>query len=195
MKKIINALMCVGLMISLSIPAFATYVPSPSFNGFTHLLPNTTLVTSNENVVLNEDDIQIVTLSAQDKMTDEQKEEMTRAYDALESGDLSKAIPNLNTVLNDADMGITADDLAIIDMAFVVVSDDVKVRLADENAKISVSLKLDVDTKDALVVLSFVDNKWDVVPFENVIVNDDGTVTITMDNVGLIAFAIRKGIE
>ena len=110
---------------------------------------------------------------------------------AGQDGTLGEAIDH---VLAASKAGLSYADLAISDLFEVSLYADYLQQLkADPNNMLEITLDGKLNPDDTLIVLcaSGVDG-WHVVEEENVIVNQDGTVTLRLKHTGVLAFLVER---
>lgn len=134
------------------------------------------------------DNVVVTPVADKDDANKEVKESLTNAYNTLSASDvqLEKVMPALVDVA--AEKKVDVSELVIKDLFHVSVSEEVKKAMEAEGN----GLKLTVDAKIAkdqvVFVMVLVDGEWVPVDF---VVNADGTITCTMDVVGVVAIMVK----
>ena len=164
MRKLLAVLFVIALCVSLSVTAFATratFVPSvsdkdvpPVVGGDPTILENITISSLKDAVEGN------------DKLNEEQRQEILDAYDELTNGGYLPA----------------GQDFVIRDLVYIENKDNT-------SGSITITLDMGVSNKEEIVAYVFVDGKW--VAVNSVINNGDGTVTLVLDAYGPVAFAVK----
>lgn len=191
MRKLITAILCVGLVLSMSATAFAA-TPSPTFDGFIHV-QNSAVIKNDQVVQVNSSDVKVTSMYDSAELTEKESKQMAEAYDVLKKTEaLDKAVPGLNDVLKNANLKITASDLAVVELVNVSVSNNIEKLLKDKDSSVVLTFDLDIKSADTVIVMCFVDGEWTVVPIENVTMNKDGSFSVKLETVGILAFAVQK---
>lgn len=107
---------------------------------------------------------------------------------------LTDLAPEIGTILMQMPGDLSADKLVVRDLFDVSVDEETQA-LLDAGNSITVSMEANIAEGRALVVLQFVDDTWTVIDPENVVINADGTVSITLDTAGTLAFATENDAE
>ena len=127
------------------------------------------------------------------ELTEKESKQMAEAYDVLKKAEtLDKAVPGLNEVLKNANLKITASDLAVVELVNVSVSNNIEKLLKEKGSSVVLTFDLDIKSADTVIVMCFVDGEWTVVPIENVTMNKDGSFSVKLETVGILAFAVQK---
>lgn len=127
------------------------------------------------------------------------KEELNEAYDSVnEAKSLTEAAPKVAQALEEADTGLTMEDLVARDIFHVLLDQDTIDAIAGAD-KISLVFDLEMDEDSFLMIMRYVKGEWLPVPLESAVINADGTVTVTLEliegQVGTIALLTEKIIE
>lgn len=194
MKNLVRVVSCVMLVAALSVAVFAdSFTPSVTQKEAPVVAkPAAVEAADGTTVEVKASDI-IVTPISSETASAEVKAEMDEAYDVIEkAGSLEKAVPELKTVLEDAKITTPVANFVVRDLVNVAATDDIAKQLETEGTTITVTFKLDVKEGATVIVMRFVDGKWEPLPLENVTVNKDGTVDVKLDGLGTIAFLVEK---
>lgn len=82
--------------------------------------------------------------------------------------------------------------MTITDVVYVGTSDAAVEEALENGGSIVLNFDLKVSPKANVKVMAFVDGAWVVLPADAVVVNEDGTVSVTVSQVGVYAFAVEK---
>jgi len=193
MKKILASLLAVAMLFALSIPAMADhddFVPSielkpgpgivenpaDSGNGGVILMPDGT------EVIVPVSEIIVTPIAEADGAADHIKDALKDAFgDVSGVGSLTDLVANLQDILGD---GIAAEDVVIKDLFHVDVTGEYKDYI-DNGGKLIITF--DVSSNIA-VALSKINGAWSTISGDALTLNADGTITLTIGNIGVYAF-------
>lgn len=127
---------------------------------------------------------------------EEVKAALTEAYEVLSAADvkLVEVMPELATVVaeaakEDASLkNFDANDLVVKDLFNVAVSDELAKVLETEGNSVKLTFDAKIAKNQFVAVMVCVDGKWIPVDF---VVNADGSITCTMDVVGVVAIMVK----
>ena len=200
MKKVLSIVLAMLICASLVFTAFAaedTFTPSVTAK------PAPDVVTKDETTgtpvveVLNDKDELVATFepihvvvtpvseAGEEHVDEEVSKILTEIYEELSAPEtkLSEAMPALAEIVTDFDV----NDLVIKDLFHIAISEELAKALEGGNV-----LELTLDAKIApnqfVVVMVYVDGEWIPVEF---VVNEDGTITCTLEVVGVVAILTR----
>lgn len=109
---------------------------------------------------------------------------------AADGSELSAAI---NAVLEAMNAGLTASDLVVRDLFEVSLYGELLNTFYANDSELIVSFDLGLAQGDALVVLTCADGaSWKVLPAEKVTVNADGSATVALAELGVVAFLVEN---
>jgi len=188
-----------------------TYIDSPTGEERTKTISGVnvtaTVVTSTEEVPVSNADLLVVTpLSERDYIVDIQThEQLEWAYDevlnAADIGTLTSATDaagigaEINAVLADMGTNLTHSNLYVSELFEVSIYGDYLDYLYAEDNTIHVTFPIDMAQDSTLVVLVSSDGaSWQVLPAENVVIAEDGSVTLRLHELGAVAFAVPGGV-
>ena len=100
----------------------------------------------------------------------------------------------IDAQLADAGFDLGYEDLVMRDLFEITIYGDNLELFYDENNMMELTFEeTEVKPGDALVVMhSFDSIEWHVAPAEQVTINDDGTVSVKLDGLGVVAFLVEK---
>lgn len=184
MKKVISVVTVLLLCMALAVPAFAstTFVPSIPYKDHPEVEWPVDLV-DEEGEVIDEIDwehLVITPISEAETSPDipeDSKEELLEVYEDLVSGDME--LPG-------------DEDLVIRDMfdASWICDDGHEEELEQEGVCIEITLDIDIEPGVDVVVMVYIDGEW--VPAVDVINNDDGTITVILEDICPIVIAVPE---
>ncbi len=151
------------------------------------------IVNADGDVISEEEEEHIIITSVSDAETstdipEDAKELLQDLYEEFnEPGTkLSELFPELDEILPD---DMDADDLVVRDLFDITaVCDDLKTELPKDGNTIDLSFKVSLGKEQPIYAMVYVDGKWTVVP--KIVNNGDGTVTVTFDQLGPVAFLV-----
>lgn len=216
MKKALSFLMAMVILVSLVVTVLAaegvftpsiTAKPAPEVTVTSGTAGNSVVNTPVIEVVDEQNTqvqtfevlhVEITPVSEKDEkhVDEEVRTALTEAYKVLSAPNvkLSVVMPELENVVAEA----AKEDVALknVKVNELVVKDLFNVSVSEELAKVlsvdAHSLKLTFDAKIAknqfAVVMVYTDGKWVPVDF---VVNEDGTITCTMEVVGVVAVLVK----
>lgn len=82
-----------------------------------------------------------------------------------------------------------AEDMVVVDVCYVEANETVEEAL-EKGGCVALTFDLKVSPKADVTVMVFADGEWVTLPADAVVVNADGSVTVTTNLVGVFAFAI-----
>lgn len=158
--------------------------------------------------VVNEKDVQvesfdvnhvvIIPVADKDKahVDDEVQAALAEAYETLSAPNvkLDKVMPELVNVIEEAAKedpslkNVKANDLVVKDLFSVSVSEELAKVLETEGNALKLTFDAKVEKGQFVVVMVCVDGKWVPVDF---VINADGTITCTMEVVGVVAILTK----
>ena len=147
-------------------------------------------------VVVGDEDIIVTPVSkADDAATEEISEALNAAMDDIQKadslGDLASENGSIKDDLQNALAGTdyTVDDLAVSDLFDVSVVGETGDLIKDENTSVTLTFQVAVQSDEVLIVLhNYETGKWEVVDPSLVKINDNGTVSVTLNSLSPIAF-------
>lgn len=184
MKKLVCFVTVLLLCISLAVPAFATstFVPSIPYKDVPEIEWPVELI-DEEGEIIDEIDWEhlVVTpiseVETSTEIPEDSREELLEVYEDLTSGEME--LPS-------------DEDLVIRDLfdASWICDDGHEEELEKEGVCIEITLDIDIEPDVDVVVMVYVDGEW--IPAEEVINNDDGTITVILEDICPIAIAVPQ---
>lgn len=101
----------------------------------------------------------------------------------------------IDRMLEEMGKGLSRKDLTVSDLFEISVYGDYQQMLADGNM-LEITVDRELDPEDTLIVLCASDIEyWHVVDRENVIIHEDGTVTLRLRHTGAFVFLVERPAE
>ena len=184
MKKCISLMMALLMCAALVCPVFATgdsvFVPSISYK-------DSPEVEDAEMGGEEVDDCLIVTsvAEAEEGSTDisqEERDALLEVYEQIEAGEMELPLEEDYVVRELVDVSFEYSDC-------VQPGHGKEEETAKEDTTITITFDLGVSPDTDVVVLVYVDGEW--VPAESVVNNGDGTVTVVLEDIGIVAFCVE----
>lgn len=158
--------------------------------------------------VVNEKDVQVETFDVnhvviipvankdEAHVDDEVQAALTEAYETLSAPNvkLDKVMPELVNVIEEAAKedpslkNVKANDLVVKDLFSVSVSEELAKVVETEGNALKLTFDAKIEKGQFVVVMVCVDGKWVPVDF---VINADGTITCTMEVVGVVAILTK----
>lgn len=140
---------------------------------------------------LEADDMVITDFKDMEDAEDHTKEDMENAYEQIKNAEsLINLCDQAADMLAEIDPTLHIDNMQISSFVNVHLDDEYRAYLEDDHT-ITLTFKLKVKESDKLLVLEHTeDDEWITADPEDVVFNEDGTVSITMGNVQHVAFAL-----
>lgn len=204
MKHIIRTVALVLAVSMLSVVAFAgNTTPSVEQKPAPSVVTPTTevdgkpavVVTDKDGNVMEADDpevVQVTPMADAEDQDPEVKKQMEEAYTEIaEAESLVEVAPALTEVMEEMEIETPAEDLVVRDVINLEVSDKLAEALKEEGNTLDMTFEMELEEGQSLIVMvKGPDGEWIVIPAENVVVNDDGTVTVGFTAVGVVAFVV-----
>ena len=204
MKHIIRTVALVLVVSMLSVVAFAgNMTPSVEQKPAPKPVPPTTEVDGKPAVVVKDENgnvmesddpsvVEITPMADAKDQTPEVKKEMEDAYTEIAEADsLVEVAPALTEVMKDMEIETPAEDLVVRDVIKLDVSEKLAESLKEEGNTLDITFEMELEEGQKLIVMvKGADGEWIVIPAENVVVNEDGTVTVGFTAVGVVAFVV-----
>ena len=132
---------------------------------------------------------------ATEPLTEEEvavQESLEKAYNQIaEAKDLSEVAPELPKVLEDLKVETPVEELVVQDLFNITLPEEMTKALEIEGNTIDISFQMEIEEgKQLIVMVQTADGQWVIVSGDAVVVNDDGTVTISFPCVGNVAFIV-----
>ena len=185
MKKMLNLLMVLLLVVSMVLPVLAEETDSVRQNG----APTVAEVEDDTMEVV------VTPLIDMDKASWEVKQEMEAAAEALNEGDLTKVqgVQEAVQALNEMNAAEAAGEEtpAEIKVEDLVVSEVFHVDASKPGVAITFQAE-GIKAGQFLMVMVFVDGQWVVLDADAVEILEDGKVRIVFENYGTVAFVVDK---
>ncbi len=190
MKKVFSVLMAVMLLAMSAVPAFAVedeFVPSVMGVYAPEVVPDGDgdygKAYSGDDIVvyaLDEDDVQTIPLAEADTAAGLLKDELPAAYrEIVGAGSLADLLAELNDIADERVSGSSADAFIVTDIFGLQFSDAVK---ESDLAYVTVTLRCQNYQDGTAPVILFKavgGDEWIVIDSGDVIVNGDGTLTVS----------------
>lgn len=167
-----------------------------------------TVVTTTEEVpVAKADLLQVTSLDDSDYIIDIQTHEQLEwareeVLNAADIGTLRSATneagigAEINAVLADMGSNLTHSDLLVRELFEVSIYGEYLDFFYEEDNTIRVTFPAELKQDDTLLALVSSDSEnWEVLPAENVIIGEDGSVTLRLHDLGIIAFAVPSSFQ
>ena len=202
MKKLIMIVTMLALCISMVCPAFAAesgFVPSITYKGVPEVVtvkdaPDEAGVQVVATVrgeegealgYLTASEVNITTIASienDETISEESKEALLKAYEDLSTG--------AQTLPYDQVEGIDPEKMVVRELMYVSwTQDNDASEEQEEGTVMEFTFDLGLEPDTVVVVMAYVDGEWVVV--EDVVVNEDGTVTIGLAQMGLVAICVE----
>ena len=119
------------------------------------------------------------------------------AFETLDKGVQTTVGAVINEQLIAKETELTYVDLTISDLFDLAMSDSYyQVLKSDEDNVVQLTFNTKLEPDDIVIVLfTTAEDVWNVVEAENVIINEDGTLTLRLDDVGAISFMVEGDVE
>lgn len=200
MKRFISIVTVLLLCLSLAYPAYAAeeFVPSISYKDHPEVVPapggGPGEIIDEDGEVIDEldDDCIVITPVSEaedsDEIPDEARETLLEVYDDLTDGDMELPYDLV-------DENIDPEDMVIRDLIDISLICDEHSEYLEEGNYLRITFDLGVDPDTDVIVMVYSDGQW--YPAIDVINNGDGTVTVILDRVGVVAFsvAVRDSVQ
>ncbi len=217
MKKNVFRIFALTLaVIMLTVPVLAatpsvtqngtTVVPSVSQKG-TALVPsatqeNTTIadgvlnILDKDNKSIKEipaDALTLVSFVDRAKADADVAKTLEAAYKQLtEAKSLADVAPDFADALKETDKDLKAEDMVVLDLVDIVLSDEYAKLLKEEGNHIALTFKMNIDKDETMLVLhNYEADKWETIYGDQVTMNDNGTVTVVFESLSPVAFVVK----
>lgn len=217
MKKNVFRIFALTLaVIMLTVPVLAatpsvtqkgtTVVPSVSQKG-TALVPsatqeNTTIadgvlnILDKDNKSIKEvpaDALTLVSFVDRAKADADVAKALEAAYKQLtEAKSLADVAPDFADALKETDKDLKAEDMVVLDLVDIVLSDEYAKLLKEEGNHLALTFKMNIDKDETMLVLhNYEADKWETIYGEQVTMNDNGTVTVDFESLSPVAFVVK----
>jgi len=150
------------------------------------------------NLLAGLDEILVTELAKAEFADKEIREELEKAYKELKAANtLESLCDKADDVLAELDQFRKIEEMHVVDLINITMDDEYRTQLETEGNTITLTFKLDREEYHTLLVLEqTVEDEWITAPVEDVKFNEDDTVTITVNNVHHLAFALpRERVE
>ena len=196
MKKILSIIIMMILIGSMSIGAFAssnftksvTAKPAPQ-------IKKASIVDKSNNVLSNvsKGNINVIAYADRDKASTAVKSNLENAYDEIQKNGVEKLTPDVAKHIKNENSSVKPDELVVRDIFEVTLNGDAKEQASNDNNKIKITFDAKWNKDQYLMVMVKDNGKWTVLQNEDVIVNNDGTVTVTFSNISTVLFVTDGG--
>ena len=183
MKKLFALLIVVVFCSTMVLPIAAEeFVPSISYKDHPDVVGDPEIITP----TTPERELEILVTPVSDAINtdpadrNEAEEELADVYEALTEGDMKLPLP-------DDDKSYVIRDL--VEVSLIVKRDDPNEEpvFVDEDARVTLTFDLGVKPDTVVLVYLYNDDEWIPVEVTN---NGDGTITLTIDKLGVLAFCV-----
>ncbi len=191
------ALLCVG-----AVPAFAdNFTPSVTQKEAPTIVPMKEAdgkevaaiiydKDNNEIRGISADEITVTPLSEREKASETVKESLDKAYADIEGAkSLKDLCPEVVTTLSGITDEVKVEDLVVRDLFDVEIPEEDEELL--QQAGNHLTLKFDLGIEQDALLMAMVNcdgTKWEMVDQKGIVINSDGTVTVTFDKFCPVAF-------
>lgn len=197
MKKVLCIVLAMLICASLVFTAFAAegvFTPSVTAKPAPEVVtdggtPVIEVVNDKDELVATFEPVHVVVTpvseAGKETVDEEVSKALTETYEKLSAPEtkLSEAMPALAEIVKDFDI----NELVVKDLFHIAVSEELAKALeAGQFLQLTLDAKIAPD--QFVVVMVYVDGEWISVDF---VVNEDGTITCTMDVVGVVAILTR----
>lgn len=211
MKKLVSLILIAVLLVAAMAPAFAANftpsvsgkpapdtVPVPGDNGEEY----DAIIGNGGNLVSGviPGGLIVTPVSKRDEAPNQDiSDSLNEAYEQIKNSDSPADLPagnggtvgdKIDEVLSDMGSDLKADDLVVRDLFDVSMTDEYENQLTDGNY-VEITFDLGLDPDQELIVLQSSDKEtWEVLDPSNVVINEDGSVTVRLYKLGVLAFLV-----
>ncbi len=202
LKKRIALLIAIVMMAVMALPMSANFTPSATMKPAPTVVPDENgnvaeIVDGNGNVIAEITAQELIITPYEDKDEapyEEITDRLELAYEQITSADsLSDLCAELNSVVQEYAPELSAETVIVGDLFDVTVVGENGQIIAQEGNQLVVQFELTYDAADLVAVLQLVGNEWVAIPNSNIIRNDDNTVIIRLEDLGVLAFLVDSG--
>ena len=145
---------------------------------------------------LDPSELIITPISEVDEAPEEIREVLTNAYQQLqETPDVDQLVPEVSLVEILQKMGSSSkvEDLVVRDIFDVSVTGKAAEHLSPDDQYITIRFDLGISPTATLIVLhNYEADKWEYIPYDQVTINNDGTVDVKFYSLSPVAFVVDK---
>lgn len=190
MKKIVSVLLATLIIAAFAVPCFAaSTTPSVTAKGAPTIVPDANgnaavIKAGTEEIPVSAEDIKLIPVSEDDGSTD-LKAALEDIQNAKSLGDLNS---DLEAAVKKVDSSYDCNALVASDIFNVTVPDELAEKVNAEDGGLTMTLAAGLKPGDATPIYMIRDpetGKWDII--NDVVRNDDGSVTITVPHTGTVA--------
>ena len=204
-KNMTRVFAAVLAVMMLALPAFAEqFTPSVEQKG----APGISAVTDSKGeqvaAVINEKDgkevagvpvadLVVTPMAEASKAAPEVKEMLENAFKQIsEAKSLAELSPEIADVLAQVKSDAKVEDLVVRDLVDVSLSEEMMAVLKESGNSITLTFQLGLKEGETLLVLhNFEGDKWETIPADKVVRQDNGDVTVTFDSLSPVAFVVN----
>ncbi len=202
LKKRIALLVAIVMMAVMALPMSANFTPSATAKPAPTVVPNENgnaaeIVDGEGNIV---DEVTgpelIVTpyIEKDEARYPEIKDRLEDAFNDIASVDsLGELNAELDAAIKEYAPELSADTVIVGDLFDVTVVSEKGEIIAQDGIYLKVRFKLTYDALDLVAVMEKVGDKWVVIPNSRITRNDDKTVDIWLEDLGVLAFLVDSG--
>lgn len=215
MKHIIRAVALVLMVAMLSVTAFAAFTPSVEQKAEPEVVAPKTehkvdgkpavVVKDEKGEVISADLVETVKVTpvsnfkgeeAEEKeLTEEEvavKESLEKTYTEIaEAKNLAEVAPKLPEVLKELKVETKVEELVVQDLFNITLPEELTKALEVEGNTIDLTFEMEVEEgKQLIVMVQSADGEWVIISGDAIVVDEDGTVTVSFPVVGNVAFIV-----
>lgn len=117
---------------------------------------------------------------------------LNEAYEQVQAATtLTDLTPEVGAVLMQMPTQVAVEDLVIRDLFDISMHPSEEAEL-QAGKLVTLTFTVNIAEGKPLIVMQYVNGVWKVIDPSNVVINGDGTVTVTLSSTGTIAFATQK---
>ena len=134
----------------------------------------------------------VTPVSKMDEASADVSVRLNEAYEQIKNAaTLTDLTPEVETVLAQMPIEVAAENMVVRDLFDVSFDAETEDLLAEGN-RVTLTFEVAIEEGKPMIVLQYVDGVWKVIDPSFVIINADGTVTVTLSSAGTVAFATQK---
>lgn len=138
------------------------------------------------------DKLIVTPVSKKDEASADISTRLNEAYEQVQAATtLTDLTPEVGAVLMQMPTQVTVEEMVVRDLFDVSFDAETENYLAEGN-QVTLNFEVAVAEGKPLIVMQYVNGEWKVIDPSKVIINADGTVSVTLDTAGTIAFATQK---
>lgn len=202
LKKRLALIIAVVMMAVMALPMAAGFTPSATMKPAPVVVPNENgnaaeIVDGEGNTVgeVTGPELIVTPYIEKDKaLYPEIKDRLEDAFNDIAAVDsLKELAPDLDAAVKEYAPELSADTVIVGDLFDVTIIGEKGEIIAQDGVYAKVRFKLTYDAADLVSVLQLVGDKWVVVPNSRITRNNDNTVDILLEDLGVLAFLVDSG--